>query len=295
MASVFLAALLSACNQGCTTGEDCDTGKWSPPLGATLTANGPRVLDDGVISCVGCSGSSILDEMADEVSDANAAGPWYEITGTVFLCARGAENASCMNGSGDLALDVYDGHYVQITASNAGRCLVDTSGEITCHSDESWEDARLLEPPTTNGVRSVSMSDALSLACVVDDGGGQCWGGSAQSWPAEDRSLAGDFTQVSAADYYACALDSSGFMSCWGPGVFATPPADVSFTAVGATEQAFCGLEEGTGAVDCWSWPDFGPVVLDGTGYTTLDVRLNEVCARAPGEDPVCVSVVGGS
>ncbi len=80
--------------------------------------------------------------------------------------------------------------------------------------------------------------------------------------PGAYRAPDGEFTSVAAEDWYACALDAAGELTCWGSAarVYTTPPAG-PFASVWLNYNTACALRA-DGSAECWVIPQDLP---DGT------------------------------
>ena len=110
-----------------------------------------------------------------------------------------------------------------------------------------------------------------------------CWGGNryGQADPPD-----GEFTRVSAGDYYTCGIRADETVSCWGinpvAGIDVAGPAagEWEFTALATDDLATCGLRTDRTIGCCWQ--RYGQPLrhLPSEGeYTTLTARGEFYCA----------------
>ena len=66
----------------------------------------------------------------------------------------------------------------------------------------------------------------------------------------------GTFTDLAVGGNHACALNTEGYVECWGDNTFgaATPPLFIRYTAIDAGDDHTCGLSV-DGEVHCWGQP----------------------------------------
>jgi alpha-tubulin suppressor-like RCC1 family protein len=130
----------------------------------------------------------------------------------------------------------------------------------------------------------MGLSAGYGFACAVNASGGVvCWGNNGwsqlgnnsttnSSVPVQVSGLTSGATGVSAGDGFACAVNASGGVVCWGSGLYgelgdnsqanSSVPVQVSgltsgVTAVSAGEANACALTAG-GGVECWGSDDDG-------------------------------------
>ncbi len=133
--------------------------------------------------------------------------------------------------------------------------------------------------------QSIDAAPVEAIAASIDGGGSHtcgirangtavCWGdntyGKATA-PAgtftaitagQSDPPAGTFTQLSSRSNHSCAVDSTGFVACWGAGGFskALPPSG-RFRTVSVGNNHTCGFRV-TGVVACWGRNHVGQLTV---------------------------------
>ena len=163
---------------------------------------------------------------------------------------------------------------VQIAAGRYGQCGLQQDGRAVC--------THLLPPPTELAAAQFRQVTAgQEFACGLRlDGALACWGDALHSKTAPPP---GQFIQVSAGKHHACALDSAGFAHCWGwnKDGRATPPADLTFTAIAAAGAHSCGLAA-AGSLHCWGRNNWGQADHHNGPFQSLSRGTRHTCALRP-------------
>lgn len=183
--------------------------------------------------------------------------------------------------SGVSAVSVAQQHACALLSSGEVKCWgSNTSGELGNNSQTNSS-----VPVTPQGLTSgvVSVSVGLNFACaVLNDGTAKCWGSntsnqlgnntvsSSSTIPTSVLNLT-DATSVSAGNYHACVVTTSGTVKCWGTNsnyqlgdgttTSRTSPVSVSGITSGATQvsaagSSTCALVDS--AVKCWGYNGSG-------------------------------------
>lgn len=156
------------------------------------------------------------------------------------------------------------------------------SGELSC-----WGDNDLFQgqgPITGVAQVSVGASDYFcvrrtsgSLACFGTESGGRL------------LAPAGQFADLQLAELHACALTTTGGVSCWGSDAreqVSQTPTTGTFATVGVTRQSSCAIRD-DGAVVCWAnlYNPWTPIEGD---FVRVDGGDFHACAIEADGAPVC-------
>jgi alpha-tubulin suppressor-like RCC1 family protein len=123
---------------------------------------------------------------------------------------------------------------------------------------KSFSDAK---PTLVSGVEEVEELVASgAIACARSASGIVCWGADTKTIGTPPK---GSFKQIAAGFTHACALDTGGSVSCWGPsdwggsGMFAKPAGITGAVQVVTGDRHGCVLTKGQ-TVQCWGMNDAG-------------------------------------
>jgi hypothetical protein len=100
------------------------------------------------------------------------------------------------------------------------------------------------------------------------------------------------FAQIDAGADFACGLDFSGQLDCWGEGYYdeTTPPAG-TFTQVSAGDMFACAVST-AGLVECWGYNPDGrtaaPAPPAGTSFTQVSAGPDFACALTTADELEC-------
>ena len=113
------------------------------------------------------------------------------------------------------------------------------------------------------------------MACArTSTGTLQCWFrynyGGTQSVPAE-----GGFTDIDTNADFACGIDGTGKLVCWGSGAPTTLPTTVQFADIAVDDNGGCGVVSPDGSLICWS----GSEPPTGTDYVSVACGGTGCCA----------------
>ena len=106
------------------------------------------------------------------------------------------------------------------------------------------------------------------------------------TFPVEPPADLGPVQDVSVGTFHTCAVKASGEMVCWGHGsredtaYSLSPPDDVRFMAVAATEYETCGITTDS-LIQCWGRP------FSGAMYPPSSI--GRVKSIASGDEHFCV------
>jgi alpha-tubulin suppressor-like RCC1 family protein len=148
----------------------------------------------------------------------------------------------CWAQGGNPVTETPSGKFDQVDVGRRLACGIRTDGALLCWGDPT-------ATPVGNFTR-VGVGD--DSACAIrSDGSATCW---ANSGSGLGTSLAGNYTQVSAADNprYACALTNTGAIRCWGDSPPNPPTGE--FTQVSVRGDSACALRKDK-SIACWAWP----------------------------------------
>ncbi len=107
-----------------------------------------------------------------------------------------------------------------------------------------------------DGLLSETLSAGTDHACAISSSGEvTCWG---TNILGEADAPTGKFVQLSAGHFFSCGLRESGAVECWGDDSHgAASPPDTKFTSVSAGHIHACGVTL-SGSVVCWGSDLFG-------------------------------------
>ena len=244
--------------------------------------------------------------------------PWFSYPSTLFTMGQDAEQLPppvVLGGSGTrhfsysgtlptgVSFDQDTGAFTgpvasawnfkatQIAAGSFHTCALTTRGAVKCWGSEGFGQ---LGNGTTAGVKTTPVD-----VCVTATTPGTC-----------DTTLIG-ITQITAGDYYTCALTTTGAVKCWGENgsfqlgigttttqttpvdvcVTATTPGTCDTTLTGITQIAAggahtCALTT-TGAVKCWG--------ADGRGQVGNGNTLSGITQITAGREYTCALTTAGA
>lgn len=154
--------------------------------------------------------------------------------------------------------DAPSGTFVSLSAGGDNGCVLAADGSLQCWGGAEYKELGEVPGGTYSAVACASY---VGANCAITTAGDlTCWGSDAadrSSW-AEYNLPTGTFAQVSVGGMYGCALDESGYASCWRhPGwedissvVYAEPPA-YPFVSISAGNLHVCGITT-LGGMVCW-------------------------------------------
>jgi len=129
-----------------------------------------------------------------------------------------------------------------------------------------------------------SISGTEAYACALDATGKlTCWGDGTEQKPPIERAV-----QVSVQKPHSCALGLDGKVSCWGrdyEGSLAVP--DGTFTQVAVGHSHTCALRADE-TVTCWGWNTSGQTDAPGGKFTTLSAGTQLSCGIRPTGELAC-------
>ncbi|HEV8695825.1 MAG TPA: RCC1 domain-containing protein, partial [Lysobacter sp.] len=163
-----------------------------------------------------------------------------------------------------------------VTALAAGwhhSCALHSDGSVFCWGNN---DAGQSTPPPAT--RFIAISAGWFDTCGVrDDHTLTCWG----QKPELREVPNGDFDSVAVNDQsQACALNSQGYVRCWGPGynVWGAQPQS-NYVALSAAGDQTCGLSAKYYVIECWRAETVAqPLTVPGGPYRALSVGMDQVC-----------------
>ncbi|MBM76684.1 MAG: hypothetical protein CMK59_14855 [Proteobacteria bacterium] len=170
---------------------------------------------------------------------------------------------------------IYDGNTVQWSNSGAGCSIVE--------SVESNHAYVVLECPSSSHVLRGSSTTVSSFAksgsyvntghCIITPlNEVVCWSDNANL----NNPPAGTFVDLAQGSQYACAIDSSGSLSCWGyDGYGIDSPPSGTFTQVQSGENHACAIKDDQ-TVLCWGHDNDNQVSGAPSADTFLSLELGE-------------------
>lgn len=153
-------------------------------------------------------------------------------------CEQCADDEQCSNGECTVCGDI------QTDPKHCGAC------DNACGTDEECFEGECRS--TVINPKSIGAGSGQTCAIRRSDGVVMCWGTGVKARPPSR----GGFRQVCGGTLFACALDKTGRVECWGDvehGVMVPVPSsgrqysDVSCGLVHA-----CGVRASSGRIDCW-------------------------------------------
>jgi len=246
-----------------------------PEWALTAGLNGAIAMDTGVFSPR--MEPFVEDVTGDSEEVAVSDGSWVGYTavdvGSTASCALDADGSLVCWGDPAVA-SAPSGEFKQVSVGHAHACALRADRGVTC-----WGEGLAVSgaPPMMTFSRITSGED-FSCGIHHDDGAAHCWG---RDDHGQTTVPAGEFTEIAAGRFHACALDHVGRARCWGFGDDGQSEVpDGQFVEITAGFRSTCGLRA-VGAVQCWGCAggdDAGCDAPPGT-YQSIDAGNEHACA----------------
>lgn len=168
-----------------------------------------------------------------------------------------------------------DGTFTALDAASGDyTCALRTDGTVTCWGLDIYFSGELATGAWPSG-KLATISSGWHHACGLETQPGpiKCWGLAS----VFEGIPAGDFTEVTVGQDFACALDGSGLVTCWGMYDVNTPTdPGTAFRTIDAGPSHVCGIRSSDDHVECWGGDDanFGQ-------WDAPDEAFSEVSASA--------------
>ncbi len=161
-------------------------------------------------------------------------------------------------------------------------CAIDAYGMVSC-----WGDTTHGQGTVPGGLFS-ALGAAGNYSCAIHTGTGaiECWGETPSGVPG------GAYTALSTGLSHACALSTTGGITCWGDNTYgqSTAPASGIFKAISVGERHSCALKQ-DGTLVCWGELDGGRSTAPYGIFDTLATYANHNCALRSGPKLTCWGV----
>jgi hypothetical protein len=179
------------------------------------------------------------------ITDAPAGtGPYHMVSrGSDFACGLQLDGSAVCWYTAAPAVPASAGPFVDLAGGSGHVCGLQPDGLVDCWGTGGGASV----PVPLQSVAFVEISAADTYSCGVreDTLAIECWGTAPSGIPS------GEFSVVSAASGYACAIGTDGVATCWGSLPNSETAPDVPFPYVVAGSNDSCLLDT-TGYQSCW-------------------------------------------
>lgn len=259
---------------------DCDDARAAAHPGATETCDGTDEDCDGAVDNDPTDAiTGYADTDGDGYGDASASTVGCSLPEGYVTDAQDCDDAS-------VSLHPYDADgdgtaegcgWITVEAGDLHTCAIDSDGTPMCWGDDTYGQATA---PATS-LTGISAGDDFS--CGVDSSGAMsCWG-----WTGYSLGVArtGAYTSVSAGTYLGAAIDTAGDLIVWGiSGTLGTTYTGPWLEAE-AGEYGACALAT-SGALTCYT--DLRTTCYAPDVYTALSVGDAHACMLDAAGTPEC-------
>jgi len=215
-------------------------------------------------------------------SGAPSTGPWVSIgasTDTDYAEVSSGQHhcgltttgeVRCWGGWATRGEPPEDETFTHIAVVNQGGCGLREDGSVAC-----WDASFLSKGAGAPASPATDLDGSQTALCaVLQDGTLHCW-----ACLGHNKKVCsppqGDFLQVSVETDFACAIRSSGAVTCWGCRAnpdLCQPPAD-PFVQIDVGGLHSCGVTA-AGVAACWGNGDYAPDVT----MTEVAVGFSKAC-----------------
>jgi hypothetical protein len=241
--------------------------------------------------------------------------------GYYFHCALDADgDVFCWGGdktpTGSDLVQSSDGGYASIVVGSKHACALEPSGAVVCFGQGGcFPGASTSSKTVCEAVGGSWANDACTGVTANDptvcEAAGGSWANDActcVTYPKQSNE--GGYTQIVGGFSYACGLEPSGDVACWG-GDMMWQFMNINITPIGSTEGGYkalsggaefaCGLEP-SGKFVCWGGSQPSWTQSSEGGYVAIAAGRDHVCALEPSgsvkcwglNNPAPVSTEGG-
>ncbi|MFT5582545.1 MAG: hypothetical protein ACI9VR_000121 [Cognaticolwellia sp.] len=168
----------------------------------------------------------------------------------------------------------------RVIAGGSFNCLLSTKGHVWCEDYERAEAREIANEMDTEGVFTKVLAGGYAACGLTEKKKVHCWGNPSSDIIADEPS--GEFEELYADLWGACAVDASGSSTCWSMEPDGEIPAGsgvIPSSIVGAHSSSLCGLDA-TGTIHCWGKNGTGSSAPTGV-FTDLRAGTMGFAARA--------------
>jgi cysteine-rich repeat protein len=204
------------------------------------------------------------------------------------LCVTRADGSiACVGGNSDVNNSAYwpAGPINRVWRVGPDACAELADGSITCWGNGIRAEPRHTPPEGARYEELAGVNYDLSYAgCgIVADGSISCYGDTAATGTASPPT-GSDWVSIHGGNH-VCAMDSAGGVACFGSGAYPTPAAP--FASVRAGEPGACAVST-SGGITCW--PEAGNIAREEPAgrWLAVDMGYRAACALDTGGRVYC-------